>query len=137
MSDITQGNSSTPRLVKCDHADVCDRGDNRDCPHSLSHQYIPSCNAPCRASSFKGAHCIPVNDVTDIPAKDYVRALEGDVARLLRERARITNEAQDYKSIWLRLRCELQLMQSKGARHLDPVFLMRFMDYLETVEESE
>ena len=45
--------------------------------------------------------------------------------------------ADTHKDLWLRLRCELQLMQTKGARHLDPVFLMRFMDYPEMVEESK
>ena len=42
---------------------------------------------------------------------DYIRALEKDVARLLREQARYTNETQDYKSMWNRLRADLQHMQ--------------------------
>ena len=112
MSDITQDNSSTPGLVKCDHAEVCDRED-KGCLHSLPHQHRFSCNSHCLASSFKQAHCIPV------------------------EPEMVVAEPSKHEALWLRLRCELQTMQTNGARHLDPVFLMRFMDYLETVEEPK
>ena len=38
---------------------------------------------------------------------------------------------------WVRLRCELQTLQEKGCRSVDPVVILRFMDYINEVAEAK
>ena len=199
MDNITQGNSTTPGLVKCDHAGECGPCHHADEHKPTGWRGLLCTSTPCRTAVHgvcipvepvlvqcsraneclaKGcihmtphdpsqctsggcifgqhndivpAHCIPVeseptggdmrvllnhNEDSCLKNADGTRANAAgvDVAQLL---GRSVAEPPNYSAMWTRLKCELQVMQEKGCRSVDPVFVLRFMDYIEMVEEAK
>jgi len=115
MGDTIQTDSNTPQQVICNKAAECDI---HGCMHGTPHGHTSCCNVRCERGHLAGV-CIPYVS-ENIPTEDTVTFTA-------------TPESEDvfYKMMWAHLRSELQAFQTNGCHTIDPVVVLRFMDYIE------
>ena len=114
VGDTRQGYSTTPQQVICNKAGEC--GIN-ECMHSVPHAHTLPCDRKCER--YPGGVCVPYVS-ENIPTADAVAFTA-------------TPESEDvfYKMMWNRLRGELQEFQDTDCHTIDPIVVLRFMDYIE------
>ncbi len=98
------------KLHICDHASTCHDG---NCPRRLPHSHFIDYDwpLPCQVAGGVTVKCVPW------PAP-----------------AAVAESKPNHAAMRSRLRSELEDLDIKGVRSIDPVLVLRFMDYIEQAE---